>query len=150
MRLLGSSLSVNSKDGHGHYFDEILLNTIGLGNDPYESAMPAHPEEQLYRYDMMWRLNDYYNPGLTVAGGLHHIGHQRAACRITTSRCLPQSKFRSASGTAATCRTVRRFRPSQEFDANGSGLPVFIDVRREWNEYRAGRRRGVRRGSSSP
>src|SRR5580765_8122389 len=29
IRLLGSNLSVNSKDGHGHYFDEILLNTIG-------------------------------------------------------------------------------------------------------------------------
>ena len=34
VRLLGSRLSVNSKDGHGHWFDEILLNTLGLGNDP--------------------------------------------------------------------------------------------------------------------
>src|SRR5690349_18109154 len=29
LRMLGSSLSVNSKDGHGQWFDEILLNTLG-------------------------------------------------------------------------------------------------------------------------
>src|SRR3954471_3966537 len=34
VRLLGSRLSVNSRDGHGRFFDEILLNTMGLGNDP--------------------------------------------------------------------------------------------------------------------
>src|SRR5262245_11700761 len=38
LRLLGSSLSVNSKNGQGGFFDEILLNTQGLGNDPYEST----------------------------------------------------------------------------------------------------------------
>src|SRR3954451_22924937 len=38
IRLLGSTLTVNSRDGHGHYFDELLLNTIGLGNDPYQFA----------------------------------------------------------------------------------------------------------------
>src|SRR5215831_11587466 len=67
IRLLGSSLSVNSKDGHGHYFDEILLNTIGLGNDPYQAAILRIQKNRLYRYDMTWRYNEYYNPGLTVA-----------------------------------------------------------------------------------
>src|SRR5579864_5443438 len=38
VRLLGSSLTVNSTDGHGHWFDTIVLTTQGLGNDPYESA----------------------------------------------------------------------------------------------------------------
>jgi len=36
IRLLGSSFSMSSKDGHGHYFDSIVLNTLGLGNDPYQ------------------------------------------------------------------------------------------------------------------
>src|SRR4051812_39697414 len=36
VRLLGSNLSINSREGHGHYFDELLLTTQGLGNDPYE------------------------------------------------------------------------------------------------------------------
>src|SRR5262245_45423683 len=39
IRLLGSSLAVNSREGHGRFFDEILLNTSGLGNDPYQSAV---------------------------------------------------------------------------------------------------------------
>ena len=38
IRLLGSSLQVTSRDGHGTLFDQISLTTQGLGNDPYESA----------------------------------------------------------------------------------------------------------------
>src|SRR5947209_6953052 len=68
VRLLGSHLTVNSKDGHGHLFDEIVLTTMGLGNDPYQATMLRIQKNGLYRYDMSWRLNDYYNPGLTVAG----------------------------------------------------------------------------------
>ena len=52
-------------DGHGRYFDEIVLNTLGLGNDPYQSAVLRVQKNSLYHYDMLWRLNDYYNPGLT-------------------------------------------------------------------------------------
>src|SRR5262249_47788142 len=37
--LLGSRLTVNSRDGHGGLFDEILLTTQGLGSDPYQSAI---------------------------------------------------------------------------------------------------------------
>src|ERR1051325_3779820 len=55
IRLLGSNLTVNSKDGHGHYFDEILLNTIGLGNDNYQAAILRIQKNNLYRYDMTWR-----------------------------------------------------------------------------------------------
>src|SRR5512132_1292103 len=36
VRLLGSRLSINSREGHGRFFDELLLTTQGLGNDPYE------------------------------------------------------------------------------------------------------------------
>ena len=32
-RLLSSSLSVNSLEGHGGYFDHVQINTIGQGND---------------------------------------------------------------------------------------------------------------------
>lgn len=39
LRLLSSRLSLNSRaDGHGHFFDELMVLTQGLGNDPYESA----------------------------------------------------------------------------------------------------------------
>src|SRR5262249_19748707 len=36
IRLFSSSLAINSKDGHGGMFHEIILNTQGLGYDPYE------------------------------------------------------------------------------------------------------------------
>ena len=35
IRLLGSSFSMYSRDGHGKYFDELVLTTEGLGGDPY-------------------------------------------------------------------------------------------------------------------
>src|ERR1035441_7358160 len=31
LRLLGSSVSIDSKDGHGHYFDQVLSNTSPAG-----------------------------------------------------------------------------------------------------------------------
>lgn len=35
IRLLGGSLLMNSKDGHGGLFDHLSLTTQGLGGDPY-------------------------------------------------------------------------------------------------------------------
>ena len=79
LRLLGSSLTVNSKDGHGKYFDEIVLNTLGLGNDPYQAVTLRVQKNNLYRYDMTWRLDDYFNPGLTISGGLHQMDTSRTS-----------------------------------------------------------------------
>ena len=90
LRLLGSSLSVNSKDGHGRYFDEILLNTTGLGNDPYEAVSLRIQKNSLYRYDMSWRMNDYFNPGLTVAGSACISAIPAAALQDHDLTLLPQ------------------------------------------------------------
>ena len=146
VRLLGSSLSINSKDGHGHYFDQILLNTIGLGNDPYQSVSLRVQKNQLYRYDMTWRLQDYYNPGLTVAGGLHLMDTVR---RIQDHELtfFPQSKFRARVGYSRNVQDGPALTTSLEPDNNSAlstALPVFVNLRREWNEYRVGRRCGVR------
>src|ERR1700722_10466153 len=69
LRLLGSSLTINSKDGHGRLFDELVLTTQGLGGDPYESVVLRLQKNRLYDYSMSWRLNDYYNPDVIVALG---------------------------------------------------------------------------------
>src|SRR5258708_27656217 len=92
VRLLGSSFSVNSKDGHGGLFDEILLNTQGLGNDPYEFASLRIQKNKVYRYDMLWRLNDYYNPGLTIAEG-RHFRDTRRRMQDHDLILFPQSKY---------------------------------------------------------
>jgi hypothetical protein len=140
LRLLGSSFSMDSKDGHGHYFDQILLNTMGLGNDPYQSAILRIQKNKLYRYDMTWRLNDYYNPGLTVAGGLHLMDTVRRT-QDHDLLLFPQSAFRVRAGYSRNTQDGPALATSLEPDnnsANSAGLPVFADVRRQWNEYRLG------------
>jgi len=137
LRVLGGTFSLNSKDGHGHYFDQILLTTLGLGNDPYQSATLRVQKNGLYRYDMNWRLNDYYNPGLTVAGGLHLMDTER---RLQDHELLllPQSHYRLRLGYSRNTQDGPALSTAQEFDANGVGLPVFENVQRRWNEYRIG------------
>ena len=140
MRLLGSSLSIDSKDGHGHYFDQILLNTMGLGNDPYQFVNLRIQKNQLYRYDMTWRLQDYYNPGLTVAGGLHFMDTVR---RIQDHEVtlFPLSKYRLRAGYSRNVQDGPALTTSLEPDNNSAlstALPVFVNLRREWNEYRIG------------
>src|SRR5438067_10123164 len=97
VRLLGSSFSANSKDGHGGFFDEILLHTQGLGGDPYESASLRIQKNGLYRYDMLWRLNEYYNPGVAIAFGEHfrNTSHRLHDHDFTL---LPQSKVQFRFG----------------------------------------------------
>jgi len=137
IRLLGSSFSVNSKDGHGHWFDEILLNTQGLGNDPYQSATLRIEKNQLYRYDMTWRLDEFYNPGLAISGGLHQIDTRRRL-QDHDLTLLPQSKFKFRAGYSRNNQTGPALSSVQEFNSVGNQFPVFMDVRREWNEYRLG------------
>jgi hypothetical protein len=137
LRLLGSNLAVESKDGHGHYFDEIVLNTSGLGNDPYEAVSLRIQKNSLYTYDMVWRLSDYYNPGLTVAGGNHLMDTSRRL-QDHDLTLLPQSHIRFHLGYSRNTEDGPALSTAQEFDANGVGYPVFTNVRRQWNEYRLG------------
>ncbi len=137
IRLLGSNLTVNSKDGHGHFFDEILLNTIGLGNDPYQSANLRIRKNGLYQYNLTWRLDDYFNPGLTVAGGTHLMDTVRRL-QDHDLTLLPQSKVRFHLGYSRNTEDGPALSTAQEFNLNGEGLPIFSNVKRQWNEYRMG------------
>ena len=137
IRLLGSSLTVNSKDGHGGLFDEILLNTQGLGNDPYQSANLRVEKNGLYRYDMLWRLDEFYNPGVAISGGLHQMDTRRRL-QDHDLTILPQSKIKFRAGYSRNTQTGPALSSVQEFDSIGNQFPVFMNVRREWNEYRVG------------
>src|SRR5947209_10107100 len=128
IRLLGSNFTINSKDGHGHYFDSILLNTIGLGNDPYQAASLRIEKNRLYRYDMLWRLSDYYNPGLTVTGGAHLMDTIRRL-QDHELTLLPQSHVRFRAGYSRDTQTAPPLSTAQESDVSGSRLPVFSTVR---------------------
>ena len=137
LRLLSSSLSIHSRDGHGKYFDEITLNTIGLGNDNYQAAVLRIQKNSLYRYDMTWRLNAYFNPGLTIAGG-EHLEDTIRRLQDHELTLLPQSHYRFHLGYSRNSENGPALTTSQEFDASGIGFPVFANVRRQWNEYRVG------------
>src|SRR5689334_24782290 len=50
VRLLDSCFSMNSKTGHGRWFDELVLTTNGLGGDPYESPVLRVDKNRLYQY----------------------------------------------------------------------------------------------------
>ena len=63
IRLLSSNLSVNSKDGHGRFFDQIVLTTVGLGDDPYQAVT--------LRIESIDPKTDELVPGAVVTFAIH-------------------------------------------------------------------------------
>jgi hypothetical protein len=136
-RLLSSSLSVNSLEGHGGYFDQIQLNTLGLGNDPYESASLRIEKNRLYRYDLAWRSNAYYNPGLTIAAGQHFLDTVRHT-QDHDFTLFPQGSFKFFLGYSANTQTGPALTTIQQFDVRGDEFPLLANIRRSQREYRLG------------
>jgi hypothetical protein len=138
VRLLGSTLSLHSKEGHGRYFDELLLNTQGLGNDPYQFSSFRIQKNKLYRYDLLWRENAYYNPALPVAGGQHFLDTSRKL-QDHQIILLPQSSFRIFAGYSRNSQTGPALSTINLFDQHrGDEFPLFTNVRRLQDEYRLG------------
>jgi len=137
IRLLGSSLTVNSRDGHGKWFDDLMLTTQGLGNDPYESANLRVGKNRLYEYDMTWRQNAYFNPGL-VDGAGEHLMDTTYRWQDHDITLLPQNWFRIHAGYGRVTHDGPALNTQQEFDSSGDIFPVFRNVRDQYNEYRLG------------
>ena len=139
VRLLSSFLTLNSKDGHGRFFDEIVLTTQGLGNDPYQNAVLRISKNQLYRYDMNWRLNDYFNPGLRTGGALgQHVLDTEYTTQDHDFTLFPESNFKFFLGYSRGNQNGPAISTVQLFDARGNEFPLFENVRRVRNEYRLG------------
>ena len=139
VRLLGSFFSMNSKDGHGRFFDEIVLTTEGLGNDPYQSAVLRIRKNRIYRYDMSWRQNDYLNPGLVSSGsGGQHLLDTVYRMQDHDLTLFPESNLKFFLGYSETNQTGPAFSSVQLFNAAGPVYPLFSDVRRFQHEYRIG------------
>src|SRR2546425_76700 len=118
---------MNSKEGHGGLFDEILLNTQGLGNDPYESASFRIQKNRLYRYDMLWRLNEYYNPALTISEGRHFRDTSRRM-QDHDLILLPQSKVQFRFGYSRNNQDGPALSTVQLFDSRGDEFARFTYV----------------------
>lgn len=140
IRLLGSTLTMNSREGHGTLFDEIVLTTQGLGNDPYQLATLRVQKNGLYRYDLTWRQNDYFNPGLRTDGaeGLHLLD-TRYSTQDQDLTLFPQSNYQFFLGYSRGAQSGPAISSVQGMAANSdNSFPVFADVRRRRNEYRVG------------
>jgi hypothetical protein len=139
IRLLSSFFTMNSKDGHGRYFDEIVLTTQGLGNDPYQNATLRISKNRLYRYDMHWRLNDYFNPGLVTDGGAsQHLLDTEYTNQDHDLTLFPESNLKFFLGYSRGNQNGPAISTIQLFDARGNQFPLFENVRRLRNEYRLG------------
>lgn len=139
IRLLGSSFTMNSKDGHGRLFDEVVLTTQGLGNDPYESATFRIQKNGLYRYDLIWRENAYFNPGLTTGNAAgQHLLDTTYDSQDHDLTLFPQSKVKFFLGYSRGSQTGAGLSTTQLFDDRGNEFPFFANIARRRNEYRVG------------
>ena len=137
IRLLGSSFTANSKTGKGKWLDEFVLSTQGLGNDPYEAATVRLQKNRWYRYDLLWRQNDYRNPGLVVSNGTH--------LQDTTRRwqdhdltLMPQTHFRVRAGYSRVKENGAALTTAQLFDSRSNVFTVFRNIARQFDDYRVG------------
>jgi hypothetical protein len=137
IRLLSSSLSIQSRDGKGQFFDQIQLTTQGLGNDPYEFASLRIEKNHLYRYDMIWRQSDYVNPALTISNGQHAEDTTRTM-QDHDLTLFPQSKIRFFLGYSRNVDTGPELSTVELFNVLGDEYPVFANIREQQNEYRLG------------
>jgi hypothetical protein len=138
VRLLGSSLTIDSKDGHGHYFDELLLNTMGLGNDPYQWVSLRIRKNRLYRYDMMWREDQFYNPGVVISGGEHLMDTARLLQDHDLTFLPDNPIVQFDIGYSRNTLTGPALSSAQEFDTLSAAFPVFSNIRQQFNDFRAG------------
>jgi hypothetical protein len=137
IRLLSSSLNVQSREGHGRFFDQIQLDTLGLGNDPYESAILRIEKNRWYRYDLAWRSIDYFNPALTIAGGEHFQNTVRHL-QDHDFTLFPQSSFKLFLGYSRNTQDGPGLSTIQLFDSRGDEFPLFANINREQDEKRLG------------
>jgi hypothetical protein len=137
IRLLGGSLGVHSRDGKGKWFDELLLDVRGLGNDPYQFSSFRAQKNALYRYDLLWRSNEYFNPALTISGGNHFLSTNRQM-RDHDLALLPQSKLRFRMGYSNNSQGGAGLSTGQWFDSRGDEYTFLSNVRRSQREYRVG------------
>lgn len=137
IRLLGGSLGINSREGKGAFFDELLLEVRGLGNDPYQFSSLRLQKNVWYRYDLLWRSNEFVNPALAIAGGEHalYTNRQMQDHDLTV---LPQSKLRFRLGFSNNGQSGSGLSTGQWFDSRGDEFTYSTQIRRTQREYRMG------------
>ena len=145
VRLLSSFISVNSKDGHGRLFDELVVTTNGLGGDPYQAATVRLDKNRFYQYNLYWRKNDYLNPGLTTDGGQgENLLNTTYTMQDHNLTLFPESKIRFTLGYTRNAQSGAGISSVQLFDttgpesSSGNVFPIFSNVKIIQNDFRLG------------
>jgi hypothetical protein len=138
IRLLASFLTINSKNGHGRWFDDLLLTTQGLGGDPYESVTLRIRKNRLYQYDLHWRENSYFDPGLTTSEGLHlqnltQRWQDHDLLLFPTDQIQIKAGFSTNSETGPALSTINLFDNEQ-----GNVFPLFSNEKLDYKSFRLG------------
>lgn len=137
VRLLGSSLTLHSRDGRGHWFDEIVLSSQGLGDDPYQSVVFRARKNRIFDYNVSWRLNKYYNPNLIVSNGEHFRDTERR-WQDHDLTLFPQSHFRVRAAYGRNLEDGPSLTTEQIAEGNAAPALLFANLRREFNSYSVG------------
>lgn len=137
VRLLGASFALNSKDGHGAYVDELAISLQGLGGDPYQFASVRAAKGNLFRYDMIWRESEYFNPALAIADGRHRLDTRRRLQDHEVT-VFPRGRFRIFAGYSRAAQEGTALTTAPGFDPTGDSINLFANIDRKQNEYRVG------------
>lgn len=137
VRLLGGTLGVHSRDGKGKWFDELLLDVRGLGNDPYQFSSFRAQKNSVYKYDLLWRSSEYFNPAASIANGRHFVSTNRQM-QDHDLVLRPQGKARLRLGYSQNKQDGGGLWTGQWFDTRGDEYTYFADIRRLQREYRVG------------
>jgi hypothetical protein len=143
LRLFNGLLRVNSGDGHGRWIDEIVLTTFGSGGDPYQANSLRLEKNRFYRLDLGFRIVNYHNQLLSIAGGEHGFNTERVFQNYDLT-LFPQRKVQLLFGFDRNNQNGPAL-SSLEIDVRGEpAFPrerffVFADrVRRVNNTWRGG------------
>ena len=123
VRVLSSQLAAYAREGKGSLFDSLTFTTLGLGNDPYEMATLRAEKNHLYRYDLLWRQTDFFNPAVAVAGGFHRMDTTRGVQDHDVT-LGPGTKYRVLLGYSRNRQSGPALSTINAFDSRGERVPV--------------------------
>jgi hypothetical protein len=152
IRLLQGNFSLHARDvakpgdGWTAVLDELTLSTQGLGNDPYQMSSLRLGKRRLYRYTMLWRSSEYFNPAIGFAPGLR-LRDTTRTLQDHDFTLFPGQRFSFFGGYSRNRQDGMALASTQAFDTTFANFGWLEDVNRQQQEYRLGsdlRLRGLR------
>ncbi len=142
MRLFEGQLRLNSLDGKGRFLDEFAFHTTGQGQDPYQATTLRASKNGVYRYDMQFRIVNYFNRLPSLWQGEHGLNSERIF-QTHELTLFPNRRFEVVLGYDRNNHNGPGF--SSEGIASNSGalrrdrfVRLTTNLRQLNNQYRAG------------